>query len=285
MSAELNPTNLDDAIRLYLAGDPEKEILSTTGVSKSTLHRERSRRGIPPRREFILPIDDIVNAYQFGESEYSLAQRFHVSRNVIRRRLEGAGIQIRTMSEAGLVRAAQMSAEQRSSQAAPSHAAIRGSKRTEGQLLRRAQLIEQRGTFGSPGEKWLHDSLASYGLKPIPQKAIGKYNVDLAIAPIAMEVLGGGWHLTKRHHSIRTPQILNSGWSLLFIWNQDGPAAMSKGAPKYVVSYIEEVSRDPSLVGEYRVISGNGKLLAAGRSEDNEFPLVPPPRGPLNARA
>src|SRR5690606_34733996 len=112
-----------------------------------------------------------------------------------------------------------------------------------------------------------------------PQKAIGKYNVDFAVAPVAMEVLGGGWHLAKRHHAVRTPQILDAGWHLVFIWDHEGRSALTAGAADYVVTFLKQVRRNPPAVGQYRVISGDGQLLSTGSRDDDEFPLVPPPRG------
>lgn len=279
MAAPLDPAKLDHAIQLYLAGEPQQQILAATGISSTTLHRERTRRGIPPRREHVLPTADLTAAYAAGESEYSLSLRYGVSRNVIRRRLIAAGVEIRDMSAAGKVRARRMTPEERRRQAAAAHAAVRGSRRSEEELLRRAMLREQRGLYDSPGELFLFNELVARGLKPVPQKAIGKYNVDLAVAPVAVEVLGGGWHLEKRHHSVRTPQILNAGWHLVFVWNHEGSSALTARAADYIVAFLDEVGRQPPTIGQYRVISGDGQLLAAGSGQDDKFPLVPPPRG------
>lgn len=279
MAAKTDPLTLDDAIRRYLAGEPWKQIHAATGVSINVLNRERGRRGIPPRRVKRLPDTDIAAAYRAGESEYSLSLRYGVSRNVIRQRLLGQGVQLRDMSAAGKVRARRMTPEERAAQAAAAHEAVRGTSHTEEQLLARALAREAKGLCDSPGELFLMAELCQRGVDPIPQKAIGKYNVDFAAAPVAVEVLGGGWHYAKRHHAVRTPCILNQGWCLLFIWNHEGQSALGPGAADYVISYLEEIRRDPALIGEYRVIAGRGQLLAAGRAEDDEFTLVPPPRG------
>lgn len=279
MPAPLNPSLVDHAIDLYLAGESLAKIKALTGVGSTVLHRKRASRGIPPRRVKELPVSDIAAAYQAGESEYALSQRYGVSRNVIRRRLEQQGVPIRDMSAAGKVRARRMTPDERIAQARAAHDAVRGVRHTEEQLLARAAGREARGLCDSPGELFLMGELRRRGVQPIPQKAIGKYNVDFAIPPVAVEVLGGGWHYTKRHHSERTPHILNQGWCLLFIWNHEGKGALSGEAADYVVAYLNETRRDPSLIGEYRVIGGRGQFLAAGRAEDDKFPLVPPPRG------
>lgn len=282
MTAPLSPTQLDHAIKLYLAGEPQAQILTATGISARTLHRERTRRGIPARRTKILPVAEIAAAYTAGESELSLSSRYGVGRGVIRRSLKEAGVEVRTMSQAGKVRAAKMSPEARAAQAAAAHEAVRGTKQSPELLERRALLREQRGGYDSEGETQLAQWLSEQGLQPVPQKAIGKYNVDIAVAPVAVEVLGGGWHLEKRHHATRTPQILDAGWHLTFVWNHEGGSALTEGAADYVVAFLDEVRRNPPPVGQYRVISGSGKILATGSREDDKFPLVPPPRSRLS---
>jgi very-short-patch-repair endonuclease len=195
-------------------------------------------------------------------------------------------VPIRDMATAGLSRAAKMTAEERLRQAAAAHAAVRGTSQSEELLVRRALAKQRKGRYDSPGEMLLGEALSDRGLIVVPQKAIGKYNVDLAVAPVAVEVLGGGWHSTKRSHATRTPEILNAGWHLVFVWNHEGSSALSvNAATDYVVAFLQEVRRNPPTVGQYRVISGSGQLLAAGSAEDDEFPLVPPPRGRLSKGA
>lgn len=103
--------------------------------------------------------------------------------------------------------------------------------------------------------------------------------------PVAVEVLGGGWHGVKARHAERTPYILDAGWHLVMIWDHEGSSALSAGAADYLVSFAEEVRRNPPATCQYRVISGNGQLLAACGREDNEFPLVPPSRGGIDLSA
>lgn len=285
MAAPLDPLHLDDAIARYLAGEPFEQINAATGVSASALHRERNRRGVPPRRIFALPADEVASSYLSGESECGLAARYGVSRSVIRRHLARHGVAVRGTSEAGKVRAGKMTAEQRQTQAAAAHRAVRGTRVSLDQLIARAAARESRGGLDSPGERFLYAELVKRGESPISQKAIGKYNVDLALPPVAVEVLGGGWHATKRSHAERTPDILDQGWCLVFVWNHEGDSALREGAADYVVAFADEVRRDPSLIGEYRVISGSGEPLAGGRVQDGEFALVPPPRGRLDRRA
>jgi very-short-patch-repair endonuclease len=285
MAAPLDPLHLDDAIRRYLAREPTKQIHATTGVSFKVLNRERIRRGIPPRPKVAAPWDEIIAAYRSGESEYALSRRFDVSRSSIRPRLRRAGIEIRDSSTAGLVRAAKMRPAERAAQAAPAQDAARKRTRSESELRAYAKTRERNGRLGSDGERHLVHLLEERGLYPIPQKAIGRYNVDLAVEPVAVEVLGGNWHARKRIHATRTPYILDEGWHLIFVWSQEPYSPVTASAADYIVALLDEMRWNPPAESQYRVISGHGQLLAAGRSDDGEFALVPPPRGRLRRGA
>lgn len=285
MAAPLDPANLDHAIDLYLAGEPEPEIIATTGVSHSALHRERGRRGIPPRRNRDVDSTAIVAAYLAGESEYALARHLGVSRGVVRKRLTDAGVTIRRPSEAGLVRASKMPKAQRATQAAAAQRAARQRKVSEAELCTRARARERDGKFGSEGELFLAQLLERRDLLPIPQKAIGKYNIDMAAAEtVAVEVLGGNWHSTKGTHAIRTPQILNAGWHLIMVWNQNGTGPITAGAADYIAAFAEQVRWQPTLTRQYRVVTGDGEVLAARCADDDEFPLIPPSRRAVRRR-
>lgn len=281
MARPLDPANLDKAISLYLAGEPFLQIAAATGVSASAFHRERCRRGIPPRKRKGLPVDEIVAAYAEGVSSLELSEKYCVSRQAINDRLRQAGMPIRGRSQAGLVRAAKMTPEQRQAQAADAHEAVRGRNASVIELRRRALQIEARGASDSPGEERLREELLKRGIHAQPQRAIGKYNVDLAVAPVAVEVLGGGWHSYKPRHIERTPYILDEGWHLAMVWDFEGRSALGEGAAEYLVSFIEEMRRNPPATCQYRVITGQGEVLATCGREDGEFPLVPPPRGRL----
>jgi hypothetical protein len=283
VATPVDPASLDHAVQLYMAGKTIKQIESATGVNSRHLYIALAGQGVPtrgtPRTIGNLPAKEIADAYQSGESEYSLSKRYDVSRNVLRQRLVAQGVEIRSWSEAGKVRASKMTPKERAAQAAAAHNAVRGATRTYADLCKNALGRERVGRCASPGEQQMVDWLHMRGLGPIPQKAIGKYNVDVAMAPVAVEVLGGGWHAYKPTHAIRTPEILNAGWHLAFVWDHEGDSALTEHAADHVISWLEEIRRDPPSIGQYRVISGSGQLLSTGSAKDDKFPLVPPPRG------
>lgn len=149
---------------------------------------------------------------------------------------------------------------------------------TEAALRRRAAGRERMCSgLPSPGTEYLAAGLTHHEIDFTREKAIGRYNVDIAIGicPIAVEVLGGHWHGYKPIHAERTPYILNEGWSILFVWDQP-LLPLGASAFGYLLSYIEFASGNPASPCEYRVIRGDGQLVASGGPDDNDFPLVPP---------
>lgn len=282
MAAPLDPAKVDHAIQLYVSGEPVQKIQAASGVSLTRLHRERAARGIPARERLLtLPAEKIVAAYLAGASEYALSQEYGISRGPIARCLTEAGIERRSMSAAGEVRATQMSPVERKRQAAEANRASRRRRVPQIDKLRRALTLEHRGNRTSAGEQAMAEMLAARGMRVTAQRAVGVYNVDLAAAPVAVEVLGGGWHSIKSSHAERTPYILDEGWHLVMVWDYEGRSALGPGAADYVVAFAEQVRRNPPTTCQYRVITGQGESLAACGREDNEFPLVPPPRGSL----
>lgn len=280
MPRPIDPADLDQAITLYLAGESIHEIEANTGVTNTSLFRERKIRGIPPRpRSVAVPRSEATNLYESGTSVLELSSRYGVSRYTITEILRKAGVDRRGRSEAGRVRNQRASAEERKAQTASANRAARLRKVPQIQKLRHALQVESRAEHDSTGEEFLNLLLRGKGQQPIPQRAIGVYNVDLAMLPVAVEVLGGGWHAVKSVHAERTPYILDEGWHLVMVWDYQGRSALGPGAAEYLVAFLEEVRRNPPATCQYRVITGQGEVLSARGREDNEFPLVPPPRG------
>lgn len=286
MPRPIDPSDLDQAVALYLAGKSIQEIETDTGVTNTSLFRERKVRGIPPRpRSAVVPRTEAIDLYKSGASVLELSNRYGVSRYTITEILRQAGVERRGQSRAAKVSAQRSTAEERKTRAAAANRAARMRKVPQIQKLRHALQVESRAAHDSGGEESLNLLLRSKGVRPIPQRAVGVYNVDLAMLPVAVEVLGGGWHAVKSVHAERTPYILDEGWHLVMVWDFEGRSALDAGAADYLVAFLEEVRRNPPSTCQYRVITGQGEVLAARGREDNEFPLVPPPRGRGDIRA
>lgn len=229
-----------------------------------------------------LDVDQIVNWYQRGKSENAIAKQLNVSRNVIRRRLEGAGVHIRSQSEAEAVKWEHMSERQRQKQVQAAHKAARGRKRSFEELCKGAKSREQNASADSHNishlEISVREMLLERGIKTIMQKAIGPYNCDLATSPVAVEIYGGHWHWYGRHLSRvqkRFNYILNSGWCIYVLAiNRNYP--LTGASVDHLASYIQSVRREKPSVCEYRVVWGAGKFMTTGSLEDDDISIEPP---------
>lgn len=163
---------------------------------------------------------EAVDAYVAGESVLSVAARHNVSRQVVMRHLRLAGITPRNGHEAGLIRASRLTPLERKRQALAANAAKRGKVEPEEQRERVALAREANGAGIGPTERIILQWLTDAGIEAKPQKAIGRFNADLAIDSLAVEVLGGGWHSSKKAHPRRTAYLLDHGWRVLFLWTE-----------------------------------------------------------------
>lgn len=209
-------------------------------------------------------LDDLIRRYQAGESELKLAREFSVSRNVIRKRLIDSGIIPRNGSQANIISMSLMTAEQRKARSAAAHIAVKGRYQTIAERERRATSREAKRVGMSRTETILAEMLQAKGINTIPQKAIGMYNVDLAIKKprIAVEIMGGNWHTTKHHsilHSKRIPYILNQGWNVVIIWVDTRNYPLTINASDYIISFMQSLRFNESKRAQYRVIRGTGE--------------------------
>jgi very-short-patch-repair endonuclease len=233
-------------------------------------------------RPFVLPIslDDLARRYLSGESELALSLAFNTSRATICDRLVKAGVTRRTKSEASFLAYGRMSEEARQDMTAAAHAAVRGKRQTEEHRCKIAQYNEREGRQ-STSERWLAQQIANrLHVKPIPQKAIGRYNVDVAIAEtrIAVEIFGGEWHATGSHAARfrkRCDYILNRGWSIIIIWNERKFwGTLDHGAVDYVAALHKRIGDGESRRRQEFVIGGTGQEVSAAEYKPHNGSVI-----------
>lgn len=281
MPRKLNDVDRDDLVRRYLAGESGNQLARRYGVLKIVVYGTLRRRGIPrrhlPHRK-VMPTEEIAALYRSGESVNALAKKYGVSRRVIEKRLNEAGVARRGQSEAELLKWSRMSEAQRSRQVAKANEAARGSKHSLAHRCKVAATREVRRLGTSPNELKLARLLRRRGVSVTLQKAIGPYNCDLGIAPVAVEVFGGEWHFGGRHLA-RTPRrvryLMEAGWHVLMIRTSPRRDPITSATADYVVAYLERARGNPAAGREYRVIRSNGELLAAGGEDDEQISVVP----------
>lgn len=228
------------------------------------------------RKHLLVDKQDLVQRYIDGESVKGLAESLGVSREWVTGTLTRLGVQTRGRSEAMYTRMARTSPEERSRLAAAAHDAIRGTTPSDATVEAAARRRERKG-FGkrSPAELELSKMLRAQGLDVIHEKAVGRYNVDLATGSIAVEILGGSWHRTKRHGK-RLRYLLDRGWDVIYIWIDSIYHPLSPGAAEYVVTHLQFRERNPSVPRCYRVIRGAGQFIAGGSADGDDIPDILP---------
>lgn len=283
----IDPTRLNNAIAFYVTGQPMTKTCAKFGISKTAISSELKFRGIVPHgNRVFLPESRIVADFKRGDSVNALAAQHSATRPAINRVLTKHGVEKRNRSEGMYARMAQASTEERLALSVAAHVAATGRNPSEAEMLLRAQTRERKGWTErtSLRERQLHAWLKEFGHDATVEKAIGRYNVDFALPPVAVELLGGGWHLQRRAwHKQRGKQIIDAGWSLIFVWS-DAKNVISRNAALEIVAIAEEARRNPSTIGEYWVVRGDGEILATGRPDDDEWAFVPSARANLHAR-
>lgn len=222
----------------------------------------------------------LYDRYLAGESAYGIATELGIDTANLTKAWRRRGLLTRPASEAATLRAARMTAPERLVLVAPAHAARRGQQSSFASLCQAAATREREALHVSGLDRKIGDLLREYPGWTVG-KAIGPYNVDLAFEHSAVEIFGGGWHGGGRA-AARWPKrmryILDQGWSVLVLWVEKDRQPLDAGAAEYAVAFFDAARRDPALVGQYRVIRGNGEEIIRGCSQDDHFP-VKPPRG------
>jgi very-short-patch-repair endonuclease len=285
-------SDIENAVRDYVEGAALKEAASSVRMSATRLRgvlvernllrghhdlyavRKRARTG--------LDTGVICAAYDAGANMVQIAKVYGVTNRTIHKRLIEGGVTLRTLSETRRMTArARRKPKPRRTRA--------GSDATGSELDRftKAAVSRQNGwSRVSEAENELRRLLVARGATVTPQKAVGPYNLDLAVGhSVAVEVHGGRWKSNDRTRiAKRSKYLLDAGWLLVVVWRLDAGDAFGGDLAEYLVALAQRADWDPSLRGSYRVVRGSGETLAAGSNDLDNIALVPPARGRQKAR-
>lgn len=248
------PLDMDDAIRRYLAGEGGLlKIASSLGISNSALKTELRRHGLAPRTQ-----GDAAKNRHVRDAGTEWSENFRAAARRNRERWQ-ATPEFTEASSRGRERA---------------WGANRGSKHTEKHKAARARTHERLRLKVSPYALTLNGWLRDRGIPTAMEFAVGRYNVDIASFPVAVEVHAYSFNplgSTRWRERQRTRYLCDRGWLVIYVWISARAFVLNEASADYVVSLVEEAKRDPSLVGEYRVIRGTGEFVSAGRPDGDEW--------------
>lgn len=277
MAAERKHIDLDELARLYHDGRTNGELRAHFGIGPRALNDRLTTLGLATDRRRRLTAEQEMTAvemYLGGATKNDVARHFGIASGSAGNILERNGIAKSNRNEAVRIRNARMTPEQRLANTKAAHDAVRGRKVGYDELCQRAVTRERTGGIASSvAEHQLAALLRERtNLPVIQQKAVGKYNIDIAIGSVAVEVSGRnlkGYSLTISRE--RTEYIIDSGYLFVRVWANRSRNVVTADLADYLVALAEQVSGDPSARREYRVVRGNGQLVASGSREDDHF--------------
>lgn len=260
MPSKAPDSNVEDAVHAYLEGANVVAAARSHHIGSARLSGELKKRGLmrpvghghakataSRLAAYGINSAEVAALYRAGVSEKALAEKYGTSRQVIAARLRSEGVERRGRSAAQQLRIDSMT-----------DAEI-------GLLVRNMHLA-----FEADGEDVLDAMLRDRGLDPVPQLPTGRYNIDRAVLPVAMEVHARRQDPLDRAHRggyerKRIHNLTDWGWHVHYIWTPGG--VISDAAADDAVTFYERVKGAPAAPGEYRVVRGSGELVAAGRGD------------------
>lgn len=222
-----------------------------------------------PAKNNSLDETDIINLYLNGSSIKKLSLDFKVSRQVIYRILREAKISIRGRSESMFIRMGQTSFDERVKLVKKANEVKRGKPANE-ESLQKSALTKER-TLSKLGKEevifseWLNE----FGIKGVLQKAFGRYNIDIAVKPVAVEILFNPAEPLSRANDVRKIKYIGeNNWSIIYVWISRNHF-ITKECAQYVASLIKKIKRNPSLRCKYWVVRGSGELYSTNSGNPN----------------
>lgn len=163
-------------------------------------HALRQLQGQPQTRRIVLDDAEIRRLYvEDGMAADMIGRLVGASGGTIRHRLREQGVSLKSPKEWMRERYLHMPAEVRASVADAAHAAIRGKKKSPGEMMRINQALA--GKLKSAGEEQVFEKLTEAGLHPKVGYLLDIFLVDLAFPEqrLAVEVHGGNWHTSEEN--------------------------------------------------------------------------------------
>lgn len=285
MARKISTTIIDNAANLVRNGFLVKDAAKEIGINAATLSKKFKEIGFKPphnrggSNKINLPVDDIQSMYEDGQSENAISKHFGVSRNVIRKRFLELGINPRSQSESEKLKWRQMDEKTRSNQVKNAHDAVRGSVKTMASkisLAKAREKLKYDHLIGF-GELEFCELLTNRGIDFTHQKAIGPYNVDVAIGNIAVELTGylGRYTMFNPKEINRSAKLLESGYHVLGV-EFDSIDTLIHCADE-IISYINLASRLKPLDRQYWVIRCRMKDYTITTNDLGQFSSISSP--------
>ena len=279
MARPIDKSLILNAFELIKSGLTQEQACASVGISVYTLRRQCKKLGIDSSNgRFDHPVEKIISDYASGVSELKLSKIYGIARGTVAKILLDNGIQRRNGSQASYIRMAKMSPEDRKKLVAPAHAAAKGRHEAKETGIKRALTREKCFPRVGPGEETLYHRLYKLGFKPIRQKAIDIYNIDIAIGSIAVEVsIGTVKFLGRASNQIkRIKKLSDCGYFVICInarTLEDFLFNINK-----IVADIQRACTNPPSTRQYWVIRSSFKEFSITRLDNGKFSAIKTPK-------
>lgn len=278
MARNLTDADRQNLVSDYVSGKSLQQIARERGVAIRTVHLHVQRAGVSRLRGDGVALrrlqerdairDAVISRFIGGQSVKAIAADLGVTnRSKIYKCLADAGISGRTRSEAMRVRMINTDETGRKALTVAANLKRREVGVSESEARRKAKTHQLRMSRVGLLEDEFISMLARRGIRTSPQFAVDKYNIDIMAWPIAVEI-----HVTTTNPlkitriQSRIKDLTNRGIHVLYVWiGRD--LDLRCDAADYAVAFRNEVQSLPPGIGQYRVIRGTGKFVAA--SGDN----------------
>lgn len=256
---------VDDAAAAIVCDDAFSQIQTTIGFEVEDMRR-------------IFADDQLRELHRLHVHEAmsikALAERFDVSRSAISRGFGRLGLSWRSRSDAELIKWRAMDIGARRRQVAAANAAIRGRPANQERLMRAA--VSRQASLVKIGrlEVDLAGRLARCGFPNILQLAVGRYNLDIGLAPVAVEIQNATCAplLVPRLRK-RCEYLADAGWNTIYLMTGRG-IVIERPCLEKLVAFAKRSKRDPTFRRQHWVIGGAGKLRAVCQYDGHEWTSI-----------
>lgn len=255
--ASLRVFLLDSGIAIRGRSDAEKVKWSALKTDRAAVERQCSAawQAAKKPRVLISMDDTIIKGASLGYGCYRMARAYGVAK----------GAMLKRMRVLKVVSTTPQQARQRSAHGIQQRAFIDAAigKRT-------AKMI-------SPIEYPFVDELKRRGLKPVHQRALASYNLDIAFdeSRIAVEVERRSLRESKSLKRERIEYLISAGWKLLVVYIPKGSDSINIAAIcDQIETLLHLVSANHALTGQYGMISRHGKPIAIRGDNFNGYTRI-----------
>lgn len=247
---KLNP-HTNDIIKLFNSGVSAAEIARRFDTTTTTATSFLTKLGLwTPRKRGAKHIhsEEAVELFRSGEAPFLIQKKLGISKSCFYSIAKRAGIDLR--GHVGY---------------APSEDQLRKSAKTR-----------QKNVTMHPNEQIVFDRLTNAGINVIPQFAFNTQILDFFLPDlnIAVEITGRGTYCKYLRNGWFVDRIKNLGESGSHIHVIAYGDDIGEESIRDLIAWVEFLRATPTPCRQYRMVRGNGEVIATGKSDCVHLPAI-----------